>query len=345
MILQIFTFLSKIQINMKKIKIYLLFSLCAFVACKNSTKIPNVDNIDVDVQAVRFDKDIFSINDVSVLHEKYGSFFDNFCDYILGIGRPDSANFQINFDSFRNDSTVRLAQAKVEKLLNVYEQILNKELTHAFKLYKYYFPQKQIPEIYIYTSGFNTSLILDQNIIGIGMDKFLGSDEDIYKSLGFSLYIVQNMRKERIVCEVVGALVMDEFPLENVHYTLAEKMLYEGKILYFKQKLCPLISENDLFGFNSNNMQFCINNERQMWLYLIENKLLYSDSYTVITKFTEDAPFTYNFSQESPGKAANWLGFRIVEQYVNNTNASLGELMNETAYEKILRESKYNPHD
>ncbi|MDR2066124.1 MAG: hypothetical protein LBP85_10520 [Prevotellaceae bacterium] len=330
---------------MKKIKIYILFALYAFVACKNSTKIPDVDNIDVDVQVVRFDKDIFSINDVSVLHEKYGSFFDNFCDYILGIGRPDSANFQSNFDSFRNDSTVRLAQTKAEKILNSYEQILNKELTNAFNLYKYYFPQKQIPQIYIYTSGFNPSLILDQNIIGIGMDKFLGSDEDIYKSLGFSRYIVQNMRKELIVCEVVGALGMDEFPLGNIHYTLIEKMIYEGKILYLKQKLCPLIAENELFGFNSNDMRFCMNNERQMWLYLIENKMLYSDNYTVITKFTEAAPFTYDFSQESPGKAANWLGFRIVKQYADNTNASLGELMNETAYEKILRESKYNPRN
>jgi hypothetical protein len=175
------------------------------------------------------------------------------------------------------------------------------------------------------------------------MDKFLGSDEEIYMYLGFSKYLVQNMRKERIICEVAGALAADEFPLENNRYTLIEKMIYEGKILYFKQQLCPFMSENDLFGFNTDNMKFCKNNERQMWLYLIENKLLYSDNYTIITKFTEDAPFTYDFSRESPGKAANWLGFRIVEQYVNNTGTSLDNLMNEKSYERILRESKYNP--
>ncbi|MDR1554099.1 MAG: hypothetical protein LBS69_11685 [Prevotellaceae bacterium] len=326
-------------------KIYFLFLICAFVACKHSTKIPNVDNINIDIQIVRFDKDIFSINDMAVLHEKYGSFFDNFCDYVLGIGRPDSADFQSNFIKFRNDSIVMLAQAKAAEILNSYEQTLNKELTQAFKFYKYYFPQKHIPQIYVYTSGFNPSLIIDQNIIGIGMDKFLGSDEDIYKNLGFSKYLVQNMRKELIACEVMGAVGMDEFPLESTHYTLIEKMIYEGKILYFKQRLCPRMSENDLFGFGNENMEFCKNNERQMWLYLVENKLLYSDNYTVITKFTEDAPFTYDFSQESPGKAANWTGFRIVEQYVNNTDTSLDKLMNETAYDKILRESKYNPKD
>jgi hypothetical protein len=326
-------------------KIYFLFLICAFVACKNSTKTPNVDGIDVNVQVVRFDKDIFEIRDIAVLREKYDGVFDNFCDFILGIGRSDSSDFQDNFTRFRNDSIVQLAQEKASEILINYEQILNEELTQSFKFYKYYFPQKQIPQIYIYTSGFNHSLILDRNIIGIGMDKFLGSDEEIYKYLGFSKYLVQNMCKERIVCEVAGALAMDEFPFENTHYTLMEKLIYEGKILYFKQQLCPFISENDLLGFNADNMEFCRDNERQMWLYLIENKLLYSDSYTVITKFTEDAPFTYDFSQKSPGKAANWIGFRIVEQYVNNTGTSLDKLMNETSYEKILRESKYNPKD
>jgi hypothetical protein len=177
------------------------------------------------------------------------------------------------------------------------------------------------------------------------MDKFLGSEQDIYASLGFSKYLVQNMRKERIVGEVTGALAIDKFPLENLHCNLIEKMIYEGKILYFKQQLCPFASENDLLGFNQDGIDFCKNNEKQMWLYLIENRLLYSDNYTVITKFTEDAPFTYDFSQESPGRAANWIGLKIVEQYVKNTNTSLAELMSETGYEKILRESKYNPKD
>jgi len=327
---------------MKKI-VYCLIFACAFVSCKNSKKIPNVDNIDVSINVVRFDKDIFSAVDAASLSEKYGSFFDNFCEYILEIGTRDDANFEVFFNIFRNDSTALLAQSKASQLLDSYGTTLNNELTQAFKFYKYYFPENEIPQIYIYTSGFNHSLIIDENIIGIGMDKFLGSDEEIYKSLGFSKYLVQNMRKELIVSSVVDVLAADQFPLENLHYSLIEKMIYEGKILYFKQQLCPHISENDLLGFTPEGIEFCKNNEKQMWTYLIENKLLYSNNYTVITKFTEDAPFTYDFSTDSPGKAVNWLGFRIVQQYVDNTNTSFATLMAETDYEKILRESKYNP--
>ncbi|MDR3285942.1 MAG: hypothetical protein LBT27_00690, partial [Prevotellaceae bacterium] len=209
-------------------KFYILFMICAIVACKGAKKIPNVDNINVNVEIVRFDKDIFSINDADILREKYGSFFDNFCDFVIGVGTPDNVDFQDNFNSFRNDSIVLLAQNKAAEMLNNYESTLNADLTQAFKFYKYYFPENAIPQIYIYTSGFNHSLIIGENIIGIGMDKFLGSDEDIYKSLGFSNYLIQNMKKERIVCEVAGTVAVDKFPLENTHPTLIEKMIYEG---------------------------------------------------------------------------------------------------------------------
>ena len=295
------------------------------------------------MNVVRFDKDVFSDADAVFLSKKYGSFFDNFCDYILGIGTTQDKDFENNFNAFRSDSIVLLAQRKAAQLLDSYETTLNNELTQAFKFYKYYFPENEIPQIYIYTSGFNHSLVIDENIIGIGADKFLGSDEETYKHLGFSKYLVQNMRKELIAGAVMDALAIDRFPLEKSHYSLIEKMIYEGKILYFKQQLLPRQSENDLLGFTAANMEFCTNNEKLMWTYLVENKLLYSNNYTVLTKFTEDAPFTYDFSENSPGKAANWLGFRIVQQYVDKTGTNLAALMTETNYEKILREAKYNP--
>jgi hypothetical protein len=320
-----------------------LFLVCAFASCKNLKNTPNIDNINLSVEVVRFDKDIFSANDVSALREKYGVFFDNFCDFVLGIGTTDSANFEKNFNLFRSDSIVQLAQNKAAAILEDYEETLNAELTKAFKIYKYYFPKNNIPQIYIYTSGFNQSLILDENVIGIGMDKYLGSDEPVYVALGFSKYLVQNMRKELISGDVINVLGLDNFQFDDVRCTLIEKMIYEGKILYFKQLLCPHLSENDLFGFTKDNLKFCKNNEVQMWTHLVENKLLYSDNYGVISKFTESAPFTPEFTNESPGKAANWIGFRIVEQYIANTNANLTELMNENKFDKFLREAKYSP--
>jgi hypothetical protein len=57
-----------------------------------------------------------------------------------------------------------------------------------------------------------------------------------------------------------------------------------------------------------------------------------------------EAPFTSYFANESPGRAAGWLGFRIVESYMaRNRDKSLGLLMNEVDIQEILEKAKYNP--
>ena len=67
-----------------------------------------------------------------------------------------------------------------------------------------------------------------------------------------------------------------------------------------------------IFGFATEEMEFCRNNELRMWQYLIEHDLLFSTEQFEITKLTDEAPFTAYFTKESPGRAANWIGFRII---------------------------------
>jgi len=81
-----------------------------------------------------------------------------------------------------------------------------------------------------------------------------------------------------------------------------------------------------------------------MWISLIENKLLFSDNQMDIRKLTGPAPFTYFFSNESPGRAGIWIGWQIVKQFAKrNPSMSLKQIMEETDYQKILHVSGYNP--
>ena len=91
-------------------------------------------------------------------------------------------------------------------------------------------------------------------------------------------------------------------------------------------------------------MDFCKVHEKRMWEYLIENKKLFVTDGFILNQFINDAPFTKDFSQDSPGRAAVWIGYRIIDSYMkNNRNVSLNDLMRETDYQKILNLSKYNP--
>jgi hypothetical protein len=81
-----------------------------------------------------------------------------------------------------------------------------------------------------------------------------------------------------------------------------------------------------------------------MWQYLVENDLLFKTDRFLIRKLTGEAPFTSFFTNESPGKAAVWIGFRIVESYmIKNPGAKLKDLMRELDIQHILEKAKYSP--
>jgi hypothetical protein len=81
-----------------------------------------------------------------------------------------------------------------------------------------------------------------------------------------------------------------------------------------------------------------------MWTHLIENKYLFSTDRFMIDKFILDGPYTRDFGRESPGRAAVWIGYRIVSAYMaKNPGINLSALMAEKDYMKILNQSTYNP--
>jgi hypothetical protein len=108
--------------------------------------------------------------------------------------------------------------------------------------------------------------------------------------------------------------------------------------------MLPDEPEESIFGFTARQMEFCRKNEDQMWQYLLEHDMLFSTDQFIIRKLTGEAPFTSYFTNESPGMAAVWIGFRIVESYmVKNSGVKLEELMRDADIQGILEKARYSP--
>ena len=91
-------------------------------------------------------------------------------------------------------------------------------------------------------------------------------------------------------------------------------------------------------------MRFCLNNEDQMWDYLLKNDLLFSSDQFTIRKLVGEAPFTSYFTSESPGRAAAWIGFRIIESFMDkNREVPLSEMMLMNDVQAILDGARYDP--
>ncbi len=333
-------------------KVFLCFIVtivASFTSCRNKHDNIDLKKIDLKIEIKRFDKRLFSIEPESLktaipqLSKEYGRFFDLFGEGIIHIGKVDEPKFTEYLESFVTDKMVSETYKKVQV---VYPNLdnLNKEFTDAFKRYHFYFPKRYIPTIYAFVSGFNQSTVLADSLLGIGLDRYLGSDCGDYLSLGIPKYSINDMKPSKITSDCMRAWAIGEFPFNDSIDNMVNNMIYEGKLMYFTQKLLPEQPDSLIFGFSPKQMKWCEKNEKQMWTYLIENKMLFiTDSFT-INKYINDAPFTSGFSQESPGRAVVWMGYRIVDSFMNkNKNITFQQLMVQRDYQKIFNQSKYRP--
>jgi hypothetical protein len=324
---------------MRRFYILILYWMGLWISCTSNR--PDISNIDLNPEIQRLDQDIFNLS-VDSLHGKYGIFFDYYTEGVLNIGNYKDSSFLEYLNVFRTVDIVKRAHDDVNKRFPDLNRLKN-ELTTALKYYHYYFPDKYIPKIYTYISGFNQSFILTDSVLAIGLDKYLGADCELYTNLNIHKYLSRNMYPEKIVADYIETLIENEWILNmRKNNDLISKMLYEGKILYATKMILPDKSDSIIFGFTSQQIQWCKNNEKTMWVTLIEEKLLFSTDHFVIRKLTEAAPHTSNFTHESPGKACNWIGYNIVSKYMkNNPGTSLRELMDNDDYHQIFKQAKY----
>jgi len=102
--------------------------------------------------------------------------------------------------------------------------------------------------------------------------------------------------------------------------------------------------DETIMGYSPKQLKWCEMNEASMWAWLIEHKLLFKTDYMTINKLTRDAPFTGYFSRESPGRAANWIGWQIIKNYMSrHRDVTLPDLMDSYDYREILNRSGYDP--
>ena len=321
------------------------------VSCRKNHFIVDTSKIKVNINIKRLEKDLFTLNPSEIknkipdLQVKYDGFL-RFFGYVINIGEVSDSTWGDGLVKFCTD---KLNNEVYTGTIMVFPEIKNieKELTQAFNHYRYYFPSKKIPGVFTCITRFNNSMITGDSVLGIGLDKYLGSDCKYYPGLEIYKYQAAKMNPYNIVPDCMYAWASSEWNYKDMGYqtdNALTEILHEAKLLYFVKSMLPEHSDNLIFGFTAGQMKFCRNNEAMMWQYLVEHNLLFSSEQLTKRKLTGEAPFTLYFSKESPGRAAVWLGFRIIESYmINNKNTSLEDIMKNTDIQGILEKARYSP--
>lgn len=329
----------------------ILFALLSFLMILNSgCRQEKQPNLEVDLSAV-------PIPDIQINRYGYSLFSiptDSFADGLRKMGPSfpiflnnmhNTEQAEIQLRKFVEDKGNRAAwQVIKEKYKSV--QSLQNELNIAFQHYSYYFPNALLPTVYTYISGYNYEhpVIIDNNNMLIGLDCFLGSDFSFYKNVRVPIFLLPAMDSQNIapVCMHQMAEVNYGQPLAS--NDLINNMLETGKMLYFCEAMLPTLPKYRLFGFTEKQMEWCFENEKNLWALFIDEKLLFTKDATIIRRFINPAPFTSGIARSSPGQTGVFIGWQIIRAYMeNNPAVTLSDLMNTNDYNKILQASRYKP--
>lgn len=337
---------------MRPVQCVMVFLICISIlgaGCQRDLLDVDVSGIDAVVQLERFDRALFDLNQDSIngaigpFYNTYGDFFDIYNVHVINIGQASARRYPSFLSMFINDPTNREVFDYTNKVFTSMEEI-NGQLTDGFRHYLYHYPDSVLPRVVGYVSRFNQGLFTVDHFVGVGLDQYLGADCSYYGLMGTPQYITRNKVPERIPVDVMYAWATQIYPYNDSLDNLLARMIYKGMLVYFVDAMYPGMEEHLKMGFSEDQMKWCYNNEEQMWTHLVEEKLLFSSDPLVIRKLIEDAPNTRYYTVESPGRAAVWQGRQIVKAYAErNSKLKVHQVMSERNYQKILRQSHYNP--
>ena len=347
---------SQMTLTSKTKQIYLIFLISLlFSACGRHKKV-DVSNIPVEVKIERFDKEFDLMEtkpmapQAAYLQKKYGVFYHDFIALLLqdqDINTNDTAYFKLlrkvfatrDYNNLKHDvDSVYPGMSKEEE-----------ELTDAFKHIKYYFPQKTLPKVITYYSGFEAQTSLGNDYFGIGLDLFLGANSRFYPALtaAYPRYLSRNFNAKNICPRVVEGIGREDmFPESDSNKTMLSKMIYNGKIMYFMDQILPDADDTIKIGYTGAQLKWCKDFQSKIWAYFLEENLLYETDFPKIQKFLTEAPFTPGLGEksESAPKLAVWTGWQIVREYMDkHPEISLPQLMADNDAQKLLNESGYRP--
>jgi hypothetical protein len=322
--------------------------LLVFIALSGCNWHKNRLHVDVsgimiaDVKIHRYDQDLFKIpvTDLKAGLER----IQNDYYFFLGTDLNDLKKLDEMRAYLENPRNIDFQKASEIRFRDLSR--IEKDLTGAFRHWKFYFPEVKIPRVYSYISGgdYASPVQLADSVLIIALDTYLGKDFKPYFADGLALYKVERMTEDHIIPDCVREIVNAMYPESTVPMTLLGGMVEAGKRQYLVDALIPDVPGYLKMDYTQEQYSWAGKNESHVWAALIENRLLYSSDGQYFRMFLADGPYTMEFSKDSPPRLGEWIGLQIIRSYIQkNPEVTLQMMMQETDAQKILTLSGYKP--
>jgi len=319
------------------------------LSCNSVQKTPDITAIDVPLTTVRYEQSFFAIDslrlDVSLqkLAGQEPLFTQDFLYNILATtpqtAVKDVPQFMSAYQSMYKQASTQFASIKTEEAA----------IKEGLKYVKFYFPDYKLPTKLITFIGPINSFgnIITIDALAIGLQMYLGKNDPIYVSEeGQSLYptyVSRRFEPSYMATNCMKNILDDMFPLQDAGAPLCEQMVEAGKRLYFLKQVQPNVPDSIVTGYTAAQLEGCYKSEKDIWSFFVQNNLLYQKDPSFIGDYMMDGPNTAVFGDASPGFIGQFVGYRIVEAWLQKNKALTLDKVMRTPAKIIFEQAKYKP--
>ena len=295
------------------------------------------------VQLHRFEQVIFE-TPVEQLQNKLKSVYAEYGTELLNL-HPDDEGFMQMLEGFVSDPTMRDVYHLVDSVFGDMRP-QSEQLGNALQRAEQLCPMLRYDKVYTYISGmfdYNMRVGCNSHEFIISLDQYILPYTERYGYFGCPMFLVQQSRPEYMVADCMTAIAREHIAIpQDKEMSLLDYMVAEGKAIYFAQQVLPDAPDSILMRYTTEQTEWMKANEEHVWSYFLQNRLLYETDYMRFHNLIDDAPKTNAFRDSSP-RTTDYLGWKIVSQYMQRSGSTMQQLFDETDSQKILNQSNYRP--
>ncbi|HSP11611.1 MAG TPA: gliding motility lipoprotein GldB [Salegentibacter sp.] len=310
-----------------------IFLAVLLFSCDSRSKLEKeIEQVPISFEVIRFDQKFASVTaeTLPALKTEFPFLFpERFPDSLWLARINDTIQMELNREVEKEfiDFT-----AEEDKLHNLFQHL------------KYYFPSFKAPTVITITSevDYKNKVLAADEFLFIALDTYLGKNHEFY--LGIQHYLKKNFEREQILPDVAAEYAKKYIPQPETK-TFLSHMLYYGKILYLKDILLPQTPDAAKIGYTEDEIVWARENEEQIWKYFVERQILFNSDTELYSRFLYPAPFSkfyLELDNESPAMLGQFIGWKIIKQYMDREKVSLQEML-ATDAETIFTKANYKP--
>ena len=305
-------------------------------SCKNDPLDVDVSKVEVNLNFINADSMLYNSTDSRriLLNRNFKQSFPDLYLFTFEKGLKIKTNVDTMYVNqltiFYKDPYIKELEIELQRNFKTLSSE-KQEIKDAMKHLKFHFKKMNSPKnVVFFNSLFSYNTLATNTDIGVGLEWYLGPEHKLIKKSsiqGLYDYMKAGMDRKYLVRDVVYQWVYAQIHAPT-DAKFAEDMVSWGKLLYCIEAALPEKDKAIILRYSPEKMKWAEENEKNIWKYFVEQKLLFKSDELLKLGYFNEAPFTKGLPKESPDRLGQYIGWKMVQKYMEqNPDLPLEKLL------------------